>query len=537
MAEPDTTKATPWETIAHSRAHPVLGWVRRQWLFLGILAVGVAVRLFRFGQVPPGLGQDEAAIGYDTFALLHYGIDRSGFHNPVMFVSWGSGMDAINGYLVMPFIAVLGLSPLSVRAGNLLAGLVSLVVFYLLARRTGGSKVALLALFMLAISPWHIMISRMAQDGNLFPALFLAAVTCLVIGLERAWVLTVSAALFALCLFAYGPSYLVVPSFLGLAGIYVLYWRKVTLAQCVLPALVLAAVASPIVAYVAINRFGWESVQTPLFSIPRLTGPARYESVSAIFAANFVPVVLNDAKAALKLLLTQDDGQIWNAIPGYGFMYMFSLPFVVIGVATSAVGIWKAKRYDPACFVMLWLLVGGELALLERVNINRINIVYLPLTYYLAVGILYVGRLRIVLAAIVAGYAVAFVLFAHAYFVSFPREAGGAFYVSLREAIEKASDATAGDVCVTGQVNQPYIFVLFQRKFDPNRYLSTVRFEDPKAAIHTVVSFDRYTFGLENCAGRAFGAYVVDREEPLPPEAKNFTVVTFDRYVVAIRPD
>jgi hypothetical protein len=145
--------------------------------------------------------------------------------------------------------------------------------------------------------------------------------------------------------------------------------------------------------------------------------------------------------------------------------------------------------------------------------------------------------LRIVLAAIVAGYAVAFALFAHAYFGSFPQEAGGAFYVSLREAIEKASDATTGDVCVTGQVNQPYIFVLFQRKFDPHRYLSTVRFEDPHAAIHTVISFDRYTFGLENCVGRAFGAYVLDREEPLPPEAKNFAVVPFERYVVAIRPD
>src|SRR5579863_10533786 len=127
MAEPDATKATPWETIAHSRAHPVLGRVRRRWLFLCILAVGLAVRLFRFGQVPPGLGQDEAAIGYDAFALLHYGIDRSGFHNPVMFVSWGSGMDAINGYLSMPFIAVLGLSPFSVRIANLMVGLVGLV--------------------------------------------------------------------------------------------------------------------------------------------------------------------------------------------------------------------------------------------------------------------------------------------------------------------------------------------------------------------------------------------------------------------------
>jgi hypothetical protein len=537
MAGPDTTTATPRETTTQPCARPVLGLSRHRWLVLCIFAVAIAVRLFRFGQVPPGLGQDEAAIGYDAFALLHYGIDRAGFHNPVMFVSWGSGMDAINGYLSMPFIAALGLSPLSVRIANLVVGLAGLVVFYLLARRIGGKTVALLALFMLAISPWHIFISRMAQDGNVFPALFLAAVYCLTVGIERKWVLMLAAALFALSLFAYGPAYMVVPIFLALACLYTLYWRKVTLAQLVLPALVFAVVASPIIVYVAINQFGWESVRTSFFSIPRMTGAARYQTVSAVFSANFARSVLYDAKAAIRLLITQDDGLIWDSMPGFGVIYMFSLPFVIVGVVTSAVSIWKAKRCDPAGFIVLWLLVSCALALIEPVNICRINIIFFPVTYYLAIGIAYVGRLRIVMTAVSACYAIAFLLFSWNYFVWYPQAAGGGFFVSFREAIEKASDATDGEVCVTDQVNQPYIFVLFQRQFDPRRYIATVKFEDPKASIHTVVSFDRYTFGLEHCAGRTFGAYVVDREEPLPPDAGNFTVVPFERYVVAIRPD
>jgi hypothetical protein len=44
---------------------------------------GIAVRLFEFGSIPPGLNQDEASTGYDAFALPHDGIDRNGFHNPV----------------------------------------------------------------------------------------------------------------------------------------------------------------------------------------------------------------------------------------------------------------------------------------------------------------------------------------------------------------------------------------------------------------------------------------------------------------------
>jgi hypothetical protein len=537
MGELDSTQARARDAIAPRDASLILGWPRHRWILLAILAVGIAVRLYRFGHVPPGLGQDEAADGYDAFALLHYGIDRSGYHNPVMFVSWGSGMYAIAGYLEMPFVAVLGLSPVALRAAFLVLGVASLAMFYLLCRRVADRTVALVALFMLAISPWHIMVSRMAVDANVFPAVFLAAVTCLTVGLERAWVRMASAALLALCLFSYGTAYVVVPGFLVMGCLYVVYYRKVSVAQLVLPALVFVVVASPIAAYVAINQYGWEAVRTPLFSIPRLTGPPRYETVSAVFSANFARSLLNNAKAAVRLLLTQDDGLIWNAVPDYGIFYMFSLPLVIVGVAASMVGVWKARRYDPACFFVFWLLASGVLALLEPVNINRINIAFLPLIYYLAVGIVTVSRPRIVLPAIIACYLVAFGLFSANYFVSYPRDAGEAFDVSLREAIEKASEATDGAICVTDRVNQPYIFVLFQRKFDPRRYLSTVRFEDPYAEFHSVISFDRYTFGVGHCTGRTFGAYVVERGEPLPPEAQGFAVVTFERYVVAIHPE
>jgi hypothetical protein len=538
MGELDTTRTTQRETIVQPNAHLIFGRASYCWILLSIFVVAIAVRLYRFGHVPPGLSQDEAASGYDAFAVLYYGIDQSGFHNPVIFVSWGSGMNALAGYLAMPFIALMGLSPLSVRAVSLVLGVASLLMFYLLSRLAGGKTVALVALFMLAISPWHIMLSRWAVESNVFPALFLAATYCFATGIERRWVLTVSAALFALCLFSYGTAYVVVPVFLMIACLYVLSCKKLTLRQLVLPALVFAVIASPIVAYVAINQFGWEAVQTPLFSIPRLTGPARWQTVSAIFATNFALSVLSNGKAALKLLLTQNDGLMYNSIPGYGFFYMFSLPFVIIGVVTSVVAVWKAKRYDPSCFLALWLLVSFVLALLEPVNIVRINIVFLPLIYYLAVGILYVSRYvsrpRIVLTVIIACYAVSFALFSRNYFLSYPRNAGGAFFASLGDAIDKASEAADGEICVTGRV--PYIFVLFQRKFDPHRYLSTVRIEDPKGAFHSVVSFDRYTFGLERCAGQAFGAYVIERGERLPHEARDFAIVMFERYAVAIRP-
>src|SRR5215471_1105110 len=148
----------------------------RQGFLVLILGLALAVRLYDFGSVPPGLNQDEASTGYDTWAVMHYGIDRNGFHLPMMFVSWGSGMYALPGYLAMPFYAVLGFSVDSLRTVNLIAGLASVPALYLVVRETGDRTLALIAAFLLAISPWHIMISRWGLDSNLLPAVFLFGV-------------------------------------------------------------------------------------------------------------------------------------------------------------------------------------------------------------------------------------------------------------------------------------------------------------------------------------------------------------------------
>ena len=84
-------------------------------LFLALILVGAAARLAWLGDVPAGLHQDEAAMGYDAWALLEHGMDRHGYRWPVHFVTWGSGQSALYAYLAMPFIKFLGLNVLAVR--------------------------------------------------------------------------------------------------------------------------------------------------------------------------------------------------------------------------------------------------------------------------------------------------------------------------------------------------------------------------------------------------------------------------------------
>lgn len=116
-----------------------------------LVLVGISARIFLFGNVPPGLNQDEASMGYDAFSLLNYGMDRNGFHYPVYLVAWGSGQSVLYAYFTMPFIYLLGLNVVSIRLVNLIFGIVSLIIFYLLVEKVSNRPVALLSLFLLEI--------------------------------------------------------------------------------------------------------------------------------------------------------------------------------------------------------------------------------------------------------------------------------------------------------------------------------------------------------------------------------------------------
>ena len=68
---------------------------RYQIAVIFIIAVGVFVRVFRFGQVPAGFNQDEAFAAYEAYSLLNFGKDSAGYSFPTYFVSWGSGMNVL----------------------------------------------------------------------------------------------------------------------------------------------------------------------------------------------------------------------------------------------------------------------------------------------------------------------------------------------------------------------------------------------------------------------------------------------------------
>ncbi len=138
-------------------------------LLLLLLLIGAGLRLWDAGRTPPGLYHDEAQNGLDALAVLETG------EVPLYFPA-NNGREPLFIYLVTASIALLGRSPLAVRLPSFFVGFLTLAATYDLARVLWGRRAGRWALAVLAVTLWHVHLSRIGFRAVLLPlftALFL----------------------------------------------------------------------------------------------------------------------------------------------------------------------------------------------------------------------------------------------------------------------------------------------------------------------------------------------------------------------------
>ena len=469
-------------------------------LLLAILLLGILVRVVGIGEAPRGFNQDEASAGYDAFAILKYGIDRNGIHNPVHLIAWGSGQNAAYSWLCMPFIALLGLSVWSVRLPMALVGCVSLVIFYFLLKNIHRKNKAfvLLGTFLFAIFPWHIMKSRWSLESNLFPDLVLWGTFLLsqYLRKEKSGYLYTSMFLFGFSAYSYGSAYCFLPFFVLPVGICLLLRKKVTWKQALLGVLVLGGTVLPILLFVFINTFDYPQIELGFLTIPRLY-VNRHTEMASVFSGNFLESSLKNFRDALKILVTQEDGLPWNAMPPFGLTYRVTLPLTLWGLVLCLKNIRKRNAQGPEFLMDLWFAASVVLMFVVKPNINRINIIMIPWMYYTIAGTVdLAGRIPHGPKAAAVLFSAAFLLFAKTYFTDYQSMMEHKFSYGLGDAITQAAQAEADRVYVTDKTDMPYIYTLFYTQTDPNVYRSTVRYRTSHVDFEEVASFDRYVFGL-----------------------------------------
>src|SRR3990167_4184170 len=137
-----------------------------------IVLIAFLLRVYNVSEIPPSLSCDEVSIGYNAYSILKTGHDEHGKFLPFdAFVAYGDYKPPLSIYATVPFVAIFGLTELAVRLPSVVAGTLSVLVLYFFTKELFYSSKSFVipevAALLLAISPWHIQLSRAGFEGNI----------------------------------------------------------------------------------------------------------------------------------------------------------------------------------------------------------------------------------------------------------------------------------------------------------------------------------------------------------------------------------
>jgi hypothetical protein len=157
---PDETDATPPIAAFFGRWRRPLELL----LFVLILTLGIGLRLYRLDEIPAAIYVDETNASLDALRIL-----EGGGASP-----FGTGWyETPNGYIyyMAGLYHLFGANYWTLKAASLIPAILTIPAVYLLGRTLFGAWAGLAAMFLLAISRWHMTLSRWGWN-ELMPPLF-----------------------------------------------------------------------------------------------------------------------------------------------------------------------------------------------------------------------------------------------------------------------------------------------------------------------------------------------------------------------------
>jgi 4-amino-4-deoxy-L-arabinose transferase-like glycosyltransferase len=126
-----------------------------------IVLAAAFFRLWRLHEVPPGCWSDEAENGLETLRIL--GGDW------FVFTPRNGGRGSLQFFWTAPFFALFGANALVLRLASAVVGIATVPALWRLVRQYESGRVAICAAGFLALSSWHVIVSRLGFDAVMVP--------------------------------------------------------------------------------------------------------------------------------------------------------------------------------------------------------------------------------------------------------------------------------------------------------------------------------------------------------------------------------
>lgn len=188
---------------------------QKKLILILVLLLGFLLRFLFLDSFPVGVTADELQQGYTAYSILKTGKDEWGDKMPLNPRSLGDYKPPLYVYSMIPFEAILGLNLLAIRLPSALAGAsILILIFFIVNLIFKDFKTAVLSVFLLSISPWHIIFSRIGWESNLGLFFFCLGVLLFLLSPKKSYLLIFSSISFGLTLFTYHSFKIFTPLFI-----------------------------------------------------------------------------------------------------------------------------------------------------------------------------------------------------------------------------------------------------------------------------------------------------------------------------------
>lgn len=452
-----------------------------------IFVLAFFLRLIYLTQIPPSLDWDEASLGVNAYSILKTGKDEWGRSWPLTFEAFGDYKLPGYIYTLVPFVAVFGLNEFSVRLPSVIFGSISVIFLYLIVFRLSGKKDwAVLSALLLAISPWHFFLSRIALEANLALSFFLIGLYFLIIGLNKNVLLILTSLFFGLSIFTYNSARIFVPLFLF--SFIVLKFKKMKFNKTLFAAAAVFAIFISIGFYLAVfadssARYYWvrildegainyleQSRNSSSFN-PLITNLIYNKATYSVFsfATNYLKHL------SVQFLALSGGSNYQFSLQGMGLIYLIELPFLIYGF-------FRLLKHKAGWIFLSWLLIAPIPSALTREAPHALRSIFMlgVVQTVIAFGFLKFIELirhkkvffKLFLGLI--GFSVAFNAFIYfkAYFFEYPITYSFAWQYGYKQAVAEILENydKYPKIYMTKKYGEPHIFYLFFSKYDMQKY-------------------------------------------------------------------
>ncbi len=478
--------------------------------FIIIISIALILRFWQLGNVPPSPDWDEAALGWNAYSIMETGKDEYGKNFPAILRSFDDYKPALYVYLVIPFIKIFGFNIISVRLPGAIFGVIAVFATYFLVKELFEKQqhreyLALLSSFLLAISPWHLQFSRIAFEAQVGMSMNILSILFFLKGLKNKFFL-IPGVLFAVSsIYVYQSEKVYLPVLFAVFGL--IYFReilkipRVWLVGIIILGLVLTApmVSSLVSDKNALLRAKGVSV---FYDQTQFLKRSAFKIMEDKANSDLLGIVVDNrraeyAKAVISgyishfnpnwLFVTGDIER--HHAPGMGLMYLFELPFLLIGIYILFFRPYQVKTKLTLFTMLLVSPIAASITSGVPHAVRNIN--FLPVLQVLvALGIVWFvvfisnipakgwsasGRKYLIFPIFILFFIFNFLYFLNQYFVQQNFLYSESWQYGYKETINiiKPIEGKYNKVIVTNDrpLDQSYMFFLFYLKYNPKTYL------------------------------------------------------------------